>query len=387
MIFHSYPLIHSVNSNSNYFIYKDMKFECVQEQLLIGAQLVERVAGKHATLPVLSCILLVAQKNSLILRATNLEFGIEYELPAKVSAEGVAAIPAGAFSNTIAGIYNSANVTCELEENNITISTSSSKTIIKTLQSEDFPSLPTVSTKPIRLGVADFLRGIKSVWYSASPSTIKPEIGSVYIYPESTTLVFVATDSFRLAEKIITTQQSYEFEPILLPVRSVPEIIRVLERTEGSLEVRISEHQISFTIGNIFLTSRLTQGTFPDYRQIIPKNYTSEVIVLKQDLVSSLRKTAIFSGKFNQVSLHIHPKKKVFSVSARSDIGENNDSISGAISGEELDISFNLKYLTDSFSSLSGDSVSLSAAGQSKPLVVRDAADKSFLYLVMPMNR
>src|SRR3989344_1789600 len=364
-----------------------MKIESVYEELFEGVQTTERIAGRHQTLPVLNCLLLTAEKNTLKIRSTNLDIGIEFETAVKIIQEGVVAVPASVLLNTLANSTEKGSVQCELKDGVFIISTPNSKTSIKTLSPEDFPTLPFLTTKALKLHSQELLKGLKAVWYSASTSTIKPEIGSVYIYPEGSSLVFVATDSFRLAEKIIPTRQAYNFEAILIQLRSIPEIIRLLERNEGEAAVRMNENQISVSFPKVFFTSRLVQGTFPDYRQIIPKEFVSESIILKQDLISILRKAAIFSGKFNQVSFHIHPKKKLFSVSAQSEVGETNDIIAGAVSGEEIDIHFNLKYLTDCFSAIAGDSISLSASGPAKPMVVKDVADNSFLYLVMPMNR
>jgi DNA polymerase-3 subunit beta len=227
------------------------------------------------------------------------------------------------------------------------------------------------------------------VWYSASISSIKQELSSVYIYHNDGKLIFVSTDSFRLAEKTLIIRDKIEdFEPILIPLSNIAEIIRVLEYVGGNIELNISNNQISFVSDKIYLTSRLINGSFPDYKQIIPKEYTTEVVILKQDIVNTLKNTNVFSDKFNQVSFSINPAEKSFTVSSKNEnVGEVTDAVDSAITGDSLNINFNHKYISDCFQSINQDSVSLEFAGLSKPMVVRGVGDPSFFYLVMPMNK
>ena len=363
-----------------------MKVECVLEQLTSAITATERVAGNHPTLPILNCILISVENSTLKVRSTNLELGLEVGMAARVLAEGMVAVPAATLLNTLLNTHT-AQVTLETKGTNLVIKTPNGETNIATVSADDFPTLPTIGNKPLKILGRDLLRGLKAVWFAGSAATIKPELGSVCLYPEGQTLVFVATDSFRLAEKIIPLTHPLDFKTLLLPLRSVPELLRFLERADGDIAVRVSEHQISFTADDHYLTSRVIEGVFPDYRQIIPKEKLTEVVALKHDLLGTLKKALVFSGKFNQVQLSVQPKKKQFVVSSGSDVGETTDTVPSAVSGEDLSVHFNLKYLLDCFQALGGDSVSLAFSGAGKPLVARDAADASFLYLVMPMNR
>ena len=201
-------------------------------------------------------------------------------------------------------------------------------------------------------------------------------------------LVFVATDSFRLAEKKVKIKQKLSFGGILIPFKNTVEIIKIFENIEDDLKITLSKNQISFTSQNIYLTSRVVDGSFPDYKQIIPKIKTTEVTLLKQDLISSLRISNIFSDKFNQVTFNIKPNEKVFEIEAKNtDVGENITLISGVLFGESIVLNFNYKYIIDCFNSITADSVSLDFNGTNKPMIIRAIGDTSFLYLVMPMNR
>ena len=228
---------------------------------------------------------------------------------------------------------------------------------------------------------------MKGVYYSASVSDIKPEIGSIYIYPEDDILVFVATDSFRLAEKKIKIKQELKFDGILIPLKNTLEIIRLFDGVTDDIKITLQKNQISLTTNNIYLTSRVVDGIFPDYKQIIPKEAKTQAVVLKQDFIGALKVANIFSDKFNQLMLTIKPKEKIFEIETKnSDIGENNSKISGALSGEEIIVNFNYKYILDCFQSITQDSLSLELNSSSRPMVIRGVGDSSFMYLIMPMN-
>ena len=367
-----------------------MKVECLKEGLVESIGIAGRAVGKNVSLAVLECLYIEAKNNSLTLRATNLDLGIEVRVPAKVIKNGVVAVPGIVLFNVVNTMYGSNNLTLEVLHDNLSISTPQSTTLIKAQDHSDFPTLPLLKGgESFTIATAELKKGLESVWMSASTTTIKPELASVYIYTEDKKIIFVATDSFRLSEKIILTKNNLSFDPILIPIRNVPEIIKVLDGVEeNEVKVIISENQMSFTSGAVYLTSRLISGTYPDYRQIIPKEFTSEVVVLRQDLSTIFKKIQIFSDKFNQVGLHISKKERQFVLTAHSsDVGETTEVIQAAITGDNLDINFNHRYITDALQVIGTDSVSLSFGGLSRPMVIRGISDPSFLYLVMPMNR
>jgi DNA polymerase-3 subunit beta len=366
-----------------------MKIECVKEKLVRALGKAEKITARNATLPVLSCFLLKAEKDYLHITATNLDLGIEISLPVKVLKEGTVAVPAQIFSNFIASVFNDKNITLETEGNNLKISTEHTSAIIKTIPSEDFPILPKVNkTHSFSLGAPEIIKGLKAVYYAASQSTIKPVLGSVYIYPEDDFLVFAATDSFRLAEKKVKVKKIDDFGQILLPLKNVAEIIRVLDDITGDITLSIDTNQISFEYEHLYLTSRVVDGTFPDYRQIIPKEYKTEVTLLKYDLVNSLKMSNIFADKFSQIYVTVSEKPKVFEIKTKNaDIGENVSKLEAKISGNDVSMSFNYKYIIDCFQSIESDSITLQFVDQSKAMVIRGASDKSYLYLVMPMNK
>jgi len=366
-----------------------MKIECVKEKLTAAITNAQRITGKNLTLPVLSCILLEAKKSELIIKATNLDLGIEIHLPVKVEKEGVVAVPGNILSTFISNLQDEKSIRLELQEGNLLVSTLHNSTLIKTLPTEDFPTIPVVTPdKSFKISAKEFIRGLKAVWYSSATSSMKPELSSVYIYSSDDGVVFVATDSFRLAEKQVKVQKNGDFGQILIPFKNIPEIAKIFENIDGEIEINLTKNQISISYNGIYLVSRVIDGVFPDYKQIIPKESKTEVVVLKQDLINSLKLANIFGDKFNQVNMKALPKTKTFELKTKNnDVGESVNKLPAAFTGEEIEINFNYKYIVDCFQSIDADSVTLHFNGLNRPMVIRGVGDPSFMYLVMPMNK
>lgn len=365
-----------------------MKLECSIEKIKNAISQVERTTGKNLTLPILSSVLLIASGKSLKLRSTNLSLGVEIEIPVKIEKEGTLAISGSVLNSIFSNVSQNENVLLEEKDANLLIKTKKTQIKLKSQPHEDFPTIPTVTGTSFEIESKKLIEGIKSVYYSSSVSDIKPEISSVFMYTNNNNLVFVSTDSFRLAEKKIKTKGVPEILGILIPFKNVAEILKIFGEIQGMIKVCFNKNQISFSSENIYLTSRIIDGIFPDYRQIIPKNFTTETVVLKQDLLNALKLSNVFSDKFNQVGLKILPKEKVFELSSsNNDIGENKTYLDAIINGENIELGFNYKYFLDCFVSIMTDSVSLKLSGNSKPIVINPVSDPSFTYLIMPMNK
>jgi len=365
-----------------------MKLECSAEKLKNSILQVERITGKNLTLPVLSSVLITAQGKSLKLRATNLSLGIEIEIPAKIEKEGVVAISGSVLANTFSNIVQNENIYLESIDGNLLIKTKKSQIKLKGGPCEDFPTIPKVEGDSFEVETKKIIDGIKSVYYSASVSDIKQEISSVYLYSNEENLVFVSTDSFRLAEKKVKVKNTPNITGILIPFKNIPEILRVLGEVDDVTKVFFNKNQISFSLNNIYLTSRIIDGVFPDYRQIIPKEFKTEITVLKQDLLNALKLSNIFSDKFNQLNLSIDIKNKLCELSSSNfDVGENKTNLDAALKGEDMTLGFNYKYFLDCFTSITTDSLSIKCVDVGRPMVISPVSDTSFTYLIMPMNR
>lgn len=366
-----------------------MKVVLQKEHLYNALAATERITGKNLSLPVLRCVLLVAEKKELIIRATNLDLGIEVRVAADVSEEGTVAVPADTFFTLLSTLSYEGPLTLSVIEGFMMISTPKSTTRVALMSHEDFPRLPKISDQNLfSIQAKDFVSGLRSVWWSASVSSIKPELSSVYIYANGEHLLCVATDSFRLAEKKVNISKIGKLDTLLIPLKNVTEIIRHLENFSGEVVVYGDVNQVGFTLGNVYITSRAVDGVFPDYKQIIPKTFETEVTLLKQDLADALKHVRIFSGQFNKLSVNIdHAKKQCVVETTNPESGESSVSLDCAITGPDIQMSFNYAYILDALQTVQTDSVTLQFAGVGKPTQMRSVGDQSFIYIVMPMNR
>ncbi len=366
-----------------------MKIEINKNNLLKALSKADKITGKNVSLAVLQCVIIKTLENQIEISATNLELGIKIYVQAKIEAAGEIAVSSSLLVSYLGNLLQEERLVLEHSDQTLRIVGAKSETQINTFATTDFPSIPVIeSEKTCKLSSVALVDGLKSVWYSASVSSIKPELSSVYLYSDSGELTFVATDSFRLAEKKPGAKTS-DFESILIPQRNVAEIIRVFEGIDTDITLIFGENQVSFAIDKeLYLVSRVVDGAFPDYKQIIPKENKTEVSILKQDLVNALKISNLFSDNFNQVKFHLDNENDIFEITSKNtEKGESRTSVPSSIRGESVDINFNQKYITDCFNSIKSESFQVFFNGVGRPMVIRGVGDHSFMYLVMPLNK
>lgn len=366
-----------------------MHFTTPKEKILNAVLVAERLVGKKESLPVLSCVLLDVGRDCAI-RATNLEAGVDIIVPGEVKEKGIVAVPASVLSQTLRAVSGD-KVTLRTEGLNLHIESRGSKTLIKAIPHDEFPAIPATkeTNRTLQLSRSSLQDTLHAVSYAASTSMIRPELGSVYLKIDNGKLTAVATDSFRLAEKTISDDSGKGDDEVLIPLKHVQEMLHILEKS-GAEEVSISidDSQLLLIIDSVRFVSRVVDGNFPNYKEIIPKNFATEATVLKSDFTEALRKARVFSGSDQHVGFHVYPKKKVFDVTAQSAaIGEMADSLEAALTGDDIDVNFHIGYVADCLQSIQSDSIVLGFAGPGKPVVIKGVSDASFTYLAMPLNR
>lgn len=364
-----------------------MHIELDRLELQQALELVGRVSTKHITLPVLQCVLLDVKKESLTLKATNLEIGIESTLLLKNDEEFLIAVPAATLLQTIS-LLDDVKVTLHQEGDVLVVEGKKAKTNIKTFSFDEFPTIHKLSEKGQTINSKLFSIGIRTAAFACSQSSIKPELGSINIFQKKEhSLTFVATDSFRLIEKTVPQKGVILDDAILVPQKNALELARVCDMNESNPELQINENQCALSFNHdLYITSRLTSGSFPDYEQIIPKEYVSHVTILKQDLIQAFKRSSIFLNKFQQVSIHVNENDLTISAN-NGEVGTTTESIRATTEGEDLVLSFNQRYISDCLSHFSDDSIILHFAGIGRPLVITGVNDTSTRYLVMPMNK
>jgi len=364
-----------------------MEITIPHKQLVTALELISRISTKHVTLPILQCVRMEAVGTTITLQATNLEISIEIPLTGQVTEEGVVAVPTQIFLQSIQFISQK-DITLRTEEQVLQLETKNTNTSIKTFVVDEFPTLHQLQGEELKLQGAQFSYGIKSVAFAASQTSIKPELGSVFIQQKKEhTLTFVATDSFRLMEKTVSQKGLVFDQSIMIPQKNAIELAKVCDVVGEDPLFVTNENQCALRFpGGVYISSRLVTGSFPDYVQIIPKEFVTHVTVLKDDLQQSFKKTSTFLNKFRQVSLLVTDQNLTIS-SQNNEIGHTTDTVRAQVDGDELSLSFNQQYIMDPLQHINDDSIKLSFAGVGRALVMQGVGDTSLRYLVMPMNK
>lgn len=364
-----------------------MEISIPHTQLIQALELIGRISTKHITLPILQCVRLEAKDGLIKLQATNLEISIEVLIPGTIIEEGVVAVPTQIFLQSIQ-FTSQKDIVLRTEEQILQLETEHTNTSIKIFSAEEFPTLKQLQGEELKIQGGSFAYGIKSVAFSASQTSIKPELGSVFIQQKKEhSLTFVATDSFRLMEKTVSQKGLVFDQSIMIPQKNAVELARVCELVNEDPVFITSENQCALRFSDkVYISSRLVTGNFPDYAQIIPKEFITHVTVLKDDLLRSFKKTNIFLNKFRQVSLMITDNSLTIS-SQNNEVGHTTDTLKAQVEGDELTLNFNQQYIMDPLSYINDDSVKLSFAGIGRAMIMQGTTDKSFRYLVMPMNK
>lgn len=365
-----------------------MKIICNTKILKDAVSSAERNTSKNQTLQILASLLLEASsQNKLKIKATNLETAIEITIPAKVEKEGLLVLPAKNINMFVSNIHDE-NLTIQNQNNNVFIKTKTTETVLKGLNSEDFPLFPkTGDLVFVNFQGLDLKDALSSVVSSSSLSDIKPELASVCLRFFKNSVKFAATDSFRLSEKTIISKENYsdKMSSVLIPQKSIIEILRILP--EEKVQIGFNRNFLSMDTGYTKLTSRLIEGVFPDYEQVIPKNFKTNVLVKSEDFLQSIKTASSLSGKLNDITLKFNPLKKSISFyTSNSDIGEHNSELEAEHQGEEVKVKYNWKYIFDGVSQIKSEYLELGLNGDSLPMVIKGKGDNSFLYLAMPMR-
>lgn len=343
---------------------------------------------RSATLPVLAGIALVAGDDGIKLRATNLETGIDFKISGTIHEPGVVALPATTLRDITNSLGGTGTLTLEHAGDTVVLTTPSGRSQIKTLPFEDFPTLPypDATQATFKLPGSTLRSLVLTVASCASPSSVRPELGSVLLSAEGGVVKAVATDSFRLAEKKVTLSDNINPFSILIPAKNAIDIVQTLP--DEMIEVLVDEHQCAFSWPHGLLTTRLVTVPYPDYQQIIPKSFITDATVLRKDFENVLKRTAVFSDSFQKVRIGFSLEDKQITFWARNnDIGESQEQIPASITGEVIELSFNHRYLQAPLPLITTDSMTISSAGIGRPMVIKGVGDATLLYLVMPMNQ
>ena len=374
-----------------------MKLTILTQELKKGLNYTERLTGRNLTLPILNNVLLEATTNFLKISSTDLETGIEWWGLCKTESEGKITIPAKILTQVI---NNISDEKIEIEDKNDTlfIKTKSFKTQIKGYTSDDFPIIPQFSKEEcIEISAQELKESLVDVVDIASLSQIRPEISGIYFVFKKDSVNLVATDSFRLVERTVKSnnyKNSFNEEiKFILSQKTTKEVINVIQENTGLVKIYYSEAQILFetTLNEvdhpeIDLISRQIEGNYPAYKEIIPKEYKTRIIVPKDELVKQIKLAGLFAGKINEVKFK-NDDKNLEILSQDIELGENSSILEAKIEGEATEISFNYKFILDGVNRVKTKNVLLELQGPSGAGVIKAEEGIDYIYVVMPIKR
>ena len=369
-----------------------MKLILFRDNLKNGLLAAERAVADSSNLPILKNVLVRTVGTKIQLTTTNLELAITKLISGKITEEGALSVP---FSTFYSIVNNTAHdrINLESEGSSFVVKTDNYEAKMQGAVAEDFPLIPRMADGGAYMEIDPvvFQDALQQVISAAHISDIRPEISGVLFDFQMTVLKLIATDSFRLAEKIVDGNKfKHTFEAgfrAIVPLRTAQELLRVISRT-APLLVHCDGNQMLFKSDDVEVMSRLIDGTYPDYEQIIPKDAETEVSLDRAHLMNAVKLVSNFSGKTNDVRLSTDAEGKTVTVhSVNQFLGENKYLIPARITGTQItDIPFNWRYLLDGLKSMQGESVVLKLNSSNRPAMLRPTDDSSFLYIVMPIR-
>lgn len=366
-----------------------MKVSAAREELLAQLQTVSRVASTRGAIQALSGVQIVAAGGAVELRATDMEVGLRVPLPAQVEREGSVVLPARLLVDVVRSL-SGPTVALELRaaEQDVQLVAGNATFHIRTLRGEDFPPFPEPETEgAVRVPAQAFVDTVLKVANSASRDETRPVLTGILVSAADRELRMVATDSYRLSVKETQLeqplQQSFEAN---VPARALQELARLVQQLDGEeLTVAVRQNQIVFGVGGVVLSSRLIEGQFPNYRQLLPETYEHELTLSGAEVADVVRRISLLAQKNAPLRLSFQPGELV--VSAQTpDIGEARESLPVAFQGEPFEIGFNPEFLRDGVEGVASGDVVLKLISPLRPGLIQAADDAGFLYLIMPIR-
>ncbi|MCD4761635.1 DNA polymerase III subunit beta [bacterium] len=375
-----------------------MKISSLQENLKSGLAIVSHIAGKNVNLSILNNIMIEAKDGDIKLISTDLEIGIVSHIRGKIEKEGVYTVESRLIYDYISLLPNK-KIDIEKKDTKLIIKSDNYKTNIRGQEADEFPLIPQVDKKEsYRANIDEFKEALSQVVFAVSSSETRIELTGVLFNFNSDKLTLAATDSYRLAEKKIKISSNANGEKsIIVPSKTLQELIRILGQmksenfNEGEKEIEfyITENQILFICGNTELISRLIEGQYPDYRQIIPTEKETEAKVDRGELARAVKAAALFSKTgINDVSLDFPlGKKKIMVTASSSQAGENITELDADVSGKDNSIVVNYRYLLDGINTIKSEYVEATIINSSTPMILKSEKDDSYLYIIMPIKQ
>lgn len=366
-----------------------MQFTVERNNLNQGLAKVSRLASAKMPIPILNNILLNLQLDQLTLSVTDLELGVQTNLAVETTSEGSFTVPARLLTEFILA-SNEKSFTAEVSDKSIlTLKGNQSQVKIRGLAADEFPALPFVEAEPtFTVKATDLKEAIDLVTFAAASDDTRPVLAGILITAVEKELLLASTDSYRLAEKKIKLSQPTKTAcSVIVPKRTILELTRLIADEVGDITVFVGDNQIQFSFSQTKVVSRLIEGAYPAYINIVPKGYRTRVTANLPDLIAALKMSQLFAREAgNLVSMTMVPGNGVKVESAASQKGEASNTFKAITEGEEVKMAFNVKYLLDSLQVLKAENAFLEFSGNDKPILIKPANSQEYYSLVMPLK-
>ena len=365
-----------------------MRLTCSQKDLLSALTTTNKAVDTNNTLPVLNNVLLKAEGKKLYFTSTNLEIAITYYIETEVKNEGEITIPSKLFTSYISYLKDE-KVDMIVEDGDIQIKTSDSKTRIKGIPASEFPPIPMVEKEGgMTTKVKDLNRAITQVVFAAALNTTRPILSGVYFVVEKEELKMVSTDSYRLSEKILPISNVAGDLNCIVPAKTILELGSILDGMKGDDDVIIviSKNQIMFAVGSVELISRLIEGQFPNYEQIIPKSSKTKVEFDVSALSLVLKRINIFAKENNNKIILKVSDGKVIVTTEATQYGEGEITLDTKTDGSNNEIALNSQFLLDALGSIGVRKVNLEIGDKIAPVILKPKDEKGYTHIIMPLK-
>ncbi|MFA5024404.1 MAG: DNA polymerase III subunit beta [Patescibacteria group bacterium] len=374
-----------------------MRFISLQENLKRGLNIVGHITSKNINLPILNNILIKAEGGNIEFIGTNLEIGIIHQVRGKIEQDGQITVDSKLITEYVNLLNGGEKIKIEEKENELKIESGRYKTRIKGESAKEFPLIPTIpKTNYYSCQANELRKALNGVVFAVSSSENRLELTGVLFSFSKNKLSLAATDSYRLAEKELDVKMNSVSgeQKIIVPSRTVQELLRVLNNSDsGGLEEEqdvnfyLSENQILFTVDSVDLISRLINGHYPDYKQIIPTTSQTDVLADRAELVRAVKAAALFSKTgINDITL-IFSKNKIIVSAFSGASGESQAEVEAEVTGVDNEITVNYRYLLDGLNNIEGERAHLSILNNLTPCVLRPEKENGYLYIVMPIRQ
>ena len=363
-----------------------MKFRCEQSNLDEVLSLARRAAASRSTgLQVLSGVRLELRGNELHVTGTDLELTVRASIEVTGDRDGACVVPAQLVADIVKSFGNG-KVAVETVGDELTIGWDRSNFSVRTMELEQFPRLPTPSGNAVSMPAAAVGDALRRVVRAASTDESRPILTGVRMEPaDGGGLRMVATDSYRLALSDLNGSGGLlSDQKVLVPSKALNELIRVLEKATD-VTIRLGERDVTFETGRVQLTTRLIEGEFPNYRQLIPSSYPNKLVVNKSALMDAVKRMKLMAVDSKNIRMRLSVDGVELSA-VNQEWGKASDTVDGTFTGNELVVAFNPDYLAAGLEAVPTDDVILETTDAMKPAVLHGTDDSGYLYLLMPVR-